>query len=167
LAGHAVAFLGHDLDAGQTAVERAIFLNPNSAWVLGRSGWVHNYLGDFDVARDHFTRAIRLSPIDLHLHHFRTGLAMALSFGEPTELEQALELVGKVLAGTPNNYTALQGRIEALVMLRRAEEAKETARTLLSMFPQTSISGWRRRWPHRQVIVDRMVQIYRTVGIPE
>jgi adenylate cyclase len=57
----AVAGLGHNLDAAHAAIDRALVLNGNSAGVLSTSGWLHSYLGDFDVAQDHFTRAIRLS----------------------------------------------------------------------------------------------------------
>jgi adenylate cyclase len=90
-AAWAVAYLGHDLDAAQAAVDRALVLNGNSAAVLGTSGWVHYDLGDFGTARDHFTRAIRLSPLDPLLHSFQSGLASALSFGEPAEPARALD----------------------------------------------------------------------------
>jgi adenylate cyclase len=79
----ALAYLGRDLDAAQAAADRALVLNGNSAGVLGASGWVCFFLGDFATARDHFTRAIRLSPLDPYLHVLHSGLAAALSFGEP------------------------------------------------------------------------------------
>jgi adenylate cyclase len=166
-AAFAIAHLGHDLDAAQAAVDRALVLNGNSAGVLSISGWVRNFLGDFGTARDHFTRAIRLSPLDPFLHAFQGGLAMALSFGEPADLEQALELVNKALQVAPTHYGSLQGRIERLVMMGRIAEAKEAARTLMSFYPQSRISVWRRRWPHRPAVVERMVQLYRAAGIPE
>jgi len=125
------------------------------------------FLGDFDVARDHFTRAIRLSPLDPLLSMFRPGLAMALSFAEPAEPERALDLINKVLQGAPSAYVALQVRISVLVMMGRIAEAKEAARTIMSFYPQSRISAWRHRWPHRPAIVERMVQIYRAAGIPE
>ena len=163
----AVAHLGHDLDAAQAALDRALVLNGNSAGVLSISGQVRNFLGDFGTARDHFTSAIRLSPLDPLLHVFRAGLAMALSFGEPPEPEQALDLANNALQGAPSHYGSLQARIEVLVLMGRIAEAKEAARTLMSFYPQTRISAWRLRWPHRPAIVEKMVQIYRAVGIPE
>jgi adenylate cyclase len=163
----ALAHLEHDLDAAQAAIDRALVLNGDSAGVLGASGWVHNFLGDFVTARDHFTRAIRLSPLDPLLVLYRAGLAMALAFGEPAELGQALDLTDRVLQGTPSNYPALQIRIETLVILGHLQEAQEAARTFMSFYPQSSISAWRLRWPHRRAIVERMVQLYRAAGIPE
>ena len=110
LAGYAVGHIGHDLDAARTALDRAIALNGNSAAVLGSSGWLRNFLGEFSVARDHFTRAMRLSPLDPNLDTWRAGLAMALSFGEPAELEPALDLVNKVLQGTRQSLPKLAGQ---------------------------------------------------------
>jgi adenylate cyclase len=129
-------------------------LNGDSAGVLGTSGWVHNFLGDFVKARDHFTRAIRLSPLDPLLGIYRSGLAMALAFGEPAELEQALNLTDRVLQGTPSNYPALQTRIQTLIILGRLREAQEAVGALMSFYPQSSISAWRLRWPHRSAIVE-------------
>jgi adenylate cyclase len=163
----AVAILGHDLDAAHAAIDRALVLNGNSAGVLGTSGWVHFYRGDFDVARDHYTRAIRLSPLDPLLDAFQSGLAGAQSFGEPAELEQALDLLDKVLQRAPRSFPALQGRIEALVMMGRITEAKEAARALMSFYPRFSISTFQLRAPHRPAILDKHVQIYRAAGIPE
>jgi adenylate cyclase len=163
----AVAHLGHDLDAAQVAIDRALVLNGNSAAVLSASGSLRFFLGDFGTARDHFTRAIRLSPLDPFLHLFQTGLAGALVFGEPAEPARALDLFGRVLQGAPSNHVALQGRVATLIIMGRIAEAKDAARTLMSFYPQTSISAWRVRWPHRQAVVERMVQIYRAAGIPE
>jgi adenylate cyclase len=163
----AVAYLGHDLNAAQEAVDQALVLNGNSAGVLGTSGWVHFFLGDFDVARNHFACAIRLSPLDPRLHVSQAGLAMSLSFGQSAELEPALDLAEKVLHRAPSYYPALQARIEALVMMGRIAEAKEAAGSLISFYPHFSISAWRLRAPHRPAIIDRHVQIYRAAGIPE
>jgi adenylate cyclase len=166
-AAYALAYLGRDLDAALAAVDRALVLNGNLAGVLGTSGWMHFSAGDFGIARDHFTRAIRLSPLDPFLHHFQAGLAGALSFGEPAEPARALDLVDRVLQGEPSHYSALQGRIDALVMLGRLPEAKEAARTLMSFYPGFSISFFELRVPHRPAVLDKHVQIYRAAGIPE
>jgi tetratricopeptide (TPR) repeat protein len=92
---------------------------------------------------------------------------MTLSFGEPPELEQALDLAEKALQGAPAHYSALQARIGVLVMLGRLPEAQETARTLMSFYPQASIATWRLMWPHRPAIIKKMIQLYRAAGIPE
>ena len=167
LSAFPIAYLEHDLDAAQAAADRALVLNGNSATVLAGSGYIRGFLGDFATARGHFRRAIRLSPLDTFLNTFRAWLAMALSLGEPPELEQALDVTKKALQETPRHYSALQSRIVVLVLLGRLSEAQETARTLMSFYPQSSISNWRRQWPHPPALVERLVQIYRAGGVPE
>jgi adenylate cyclase len=167
LAGHAVAFFAHDLDAGRAALERAITLNGNSAQILGSNGWLRLYAGDFDVARDHFTRAMRLSPLDPELYFFQTGLAEALVLGEPAEPSRGLELVQKALVGRPNWRAALQARIFCLVRLGRLDEATDTARQFLVIWPDFSLSAFRRRTPFRADIFDMMLEMLRQAGLPE
>ncbi len=167
LAGFAVASIGHDLDAGRIALDRALLLNANSAQILGSSGWLRYFMGDHHVSADHFTRAIRLSPLDPELYTFRTGLAGALVLSDPAQPERALEIMQAALAERPDARTALQCRIECLVLLGRLDEAKQTARHLLEVWPQSSISAWRRRWPHRREVADAAFALYRAAGIPE
>jgi tetratricopeptide (TPR) repeat protein len=167
LAGVVVAYLAHDLDAGRAALDRAITLNANSAQILGYSGWVRLYLGDFDVARDHLTRAMRLSPLDPELYVFQTGLAVSLALGEPAEPERGLDLVEKALDRRPNWDSALLARIYCLVRLGRLKEAKETARQLLAASSQSTLSAFRRRLPHRAQVVDAIIGLLRQAGYPE
>jgi adenylate cyclase len=165
LAGHAVAWLARDLDAGRTALDRAVTLNTNSAQILGSSGWVRLYLGDFHVARDHFTWAMRLSPLDPELYFFQAGLAFAL--GEPADPERGLDLAQQALVGRLNWRSALQPRIYCLLRLGRLDEARETARQLLANWPGETLSALRCRSPHRAHVVDMGIALLRQAGIPE
>jgi len=45
-------------------LEKALTLDPNSAWAWNRSGWLESYLDRADTAIEHFERALRLSPFD-------------------------------------------------------------------------------------------------------
>ena len=49
-AGHALAFLARDRDAGVAATDRALALAPNSAQVLLINGWVRTYVSDPETA---------------------------------------------------------------------------------------------------------------------
>ncbi len=167
LAGCAVARLTHDLDAGRAALDRAIALNANSAQILGVSGRVRLWLGDFDVARDHFTRAMRLSPLDPEMYLFQTGLAQTLLRGEPAEPERALDLVQKALVARPNWRIGLFVRVQCLVTLGRLDEAKETMRQVLAVWPGATLSAFRQRLPHRAQFADTTVGLLRQAGMPE
>jgi adenylate cyclase len=45
-------------------LEKALAMDPNSAWAWNRSGWLESYLDRADAAIEHFERALRLSPFD-------------------------------------------------------------------------------------------------------
>ena len=48
---------------GRAAIEKALAIDPNSAWAWTRSGYLHVYTQCPDRAIEHFRRAIRLSPL--------------------------------------------------------------------------------------------------------
>src|SRR5262249_37325936 len=63
-AGHVLAFVGGDLDAGVGFVDRALQVNPNLAMAWYFSGWLRNWLGKPSAAIEHFAHAMRQSPLD-------------------------------------------------------------------------------------------------------
>ena len=125
------------------------------------------WLADFDVARDHFTRALRLSPLDRELYSFQTGLAWALALGEHAEPEQGLDLAQKALVAKRNWRPALHVQICCLVMLGRLDEAKEMAQQELALWPNFTLSAWRPRLPQRARIMDTIFGLLRQAGSPE
>jgi adenylate cyclase len=56
-AGFTLALVVRDLDAAVAAVDRALVLNPNLAAAWYSSGWVRNWLGQSDLAIEHFAHA--------------------------------------------------------------------------------------------------------------
>jgi adenylate cyclase len=167
LAGWAVAYLAHDREAARAALDRAIALNPNSAQILGSSGWVRLYIGDFGMARDHFARAMRLSPLDPELFVFQTGLSMALVLGEPADPERGLALADKALVGRPNWAGANGARAHCLVRLGRLDEATETERQYLALHPGFTLTAYRLRSPFCPHVTDMIIDLHRQAGVPE
>jgi hypothetical protein len=45
-------------------MDRALLLNPNVAGAWAYSGWMKVFLGEPDLAIEHFSRAVRLNPLD-------------------------------------------------------------------------------------------------------
>jgi tetratricopeptide (TPR) repeat protein len=75
--------LGHvvgDLEGGAVLINRALVLNPNlaTAWLL--SGWIRAFLGEPEVAIEHLTLAMRLSPLDPLTFLAQGGIAWAHFF---------------------------------------------------------------------------------------
>ena len=69
-----------DLDDGGAMTDQALVLNPNlaTAWLL--SGYLKALLGKHEMAIEHLTRAMRLSPLDPEVFVARLGLAAAHLF---------------------------------------------------------------------------------------
>jgi tetratricopeptide (TPR) repeat protein len=65
-AGIALSFVVGDHDEGKVLTDRALALNPNSAWAWLFSGWVRVWLGEPEAAIDRVSRALRLNPTDPH-----------------------------------------------------------------------------------------------------
>jgi adenylate cyclase len=165
-AGWTLALLAHDRDAARAVLDRAITLHANSAPILGSSGWVRSFQGDFASARDQFTRAMRLSPLDPEFNLFQTGLAVALIFEETTGPEVGRELTRKALIAKPNRRETLTAQICCLVRLGRYLEAEETARQILSLWPRFTLSAFRRRTPFNPADAERFIDLMRQAGVP-
>ena len=75
--GHALAILTGDVAGGIALLDRALVLNPNlaSAWFL--AGFLRTWNGEPDAAIEHFTRAMRMSPLDRELYRMQAELAAA------------------------------------------------------------------------------------------
>jgi tetratricopeptide (TPR) repeat protein len=76
-AGGCLAQVTQELDAGIALVDRACELNPNFATAWSTSAWVRNFRGEAEIAIEHATRAMRLSPLDPESHHMDTAMGFA------------------------------------------------------------------------------------------
>jgi adenylate cyclase len=76
-AAHALALMAREYEVPIACMDRALQLNPNSANVLMRSGFLRTWISDADGAIDHFTRSIRLTPLDPQIGYHYIGLASA------------------------------------------------------------------------------------------
>ena len=80
-AGHALGHLAGDIEGGIALLDRAALLNPNlaAAWFLSGASF-RAWRGNSEGAIEHFTRAMRLSPLDLEIYRMQAGMAVAHLF---------------------------------------------------------------------------------------
>jgi adenylate cyclase len=165
-AAHVLAWLAHEYDASLVAMDRALQLNPNAADILVRSGWLRNWVGDADRAIEHFSRAIRLNPLDPLLGYAYGGLAYSHIFKE--NYEQALQFARRTSNELPRWVASWIGLAIAAAYLGRAQEVKEAKERLLEIIPNYSIAvargqrAFRDGWIH-----DRLDNGLRLAGLPE
>jgi TolB-like protein/class 3 adenylate cyclase len=166
MAGHAVAFLGLDLAAGRAAIDRALKINPNSAHIMNTSGWVRLFAGEWAAARDDFSRAMRLSPLDPERRFALIGLASASV--ELGEAEHALDLIRQGIAAGHGEGFGRGHMLHCLVLLGRMEEAREVAGKILESSPGYSLADVRNSMvPYDSFYQARRLASYRAAGIPE
>jgi len=143
--GIVLARFDRHLHAGAALIDRALVLNPNLAAAWFTSGWVRNYLGEPELAIEHFMRAKRLSPLDPLVHVMHNGIAAAhflagrydaaSSWAEKTLLDKPNFLPGMRMAAASH---ALAGRLgdaqEAMGRMRQIDAALRIA-TLTDFYP--------------------------------
>ncbi len=166
MAAFVLTIVGHDYDGGRRAAERAIDLNPNSASICWKVGWVIMFAGDPELALPVFERSLRLSPSDPQASFLLNGMAMChLVLGSP---EEAFECASKAEAVSPNIDVTYYIIISACGYLGREQEAKRTIKKLLTLAPGLTVSNFGPRMPFRNAEhLDILLEGFRKGGLPE
>ena len=146
-------------------LERAIALDPNSAWALSRLGWLDVYADRPDEAKVHFEKAMRLSPLDPINFNNLVGLASARAVGG--EDTAAADMFIRALQERPNAVWINRNLSAALYGAGRIEEAKASIAVLRAAYPNFSIQKFREAMVFSPHTLDRMCDQMRALGIPE
>jgi TolB-like protein len=164
--GHALAHLDGDLDGGIALLDRALVLNPNlaAAWFLG--GFLRLWHGEPDEAVEHFSRAMRLSPLDPELYRMQAGMAVAHYFAG--DLGGALSWAEKAAREMPD-FTMVIGVIAASHALSgRQEEADRAMARFRDLDPKLRLSTLNEWLPiHRPQHLAALADGLRKAGLPE
>jgi TolB-like protein/class 3 adenylate cyclase len=164
--GHALGFLGDDLEGGIECIDRALVLNPNLAIAWYLSGWLRIYRGEPEVAIEHLAHAMRLSPLDPTLFNMQAGMGIAhflagrlddaSSWAEKASRDQTDYAVAPAIAAASH---ALAGRLE---------KARQAMERLRQDFPTVRVSNLRDWLPIRQPEhFTRWADGLRKAGLPE
>ncbi|MGE7152186.1 tetratricopeptide repeat protein [Methylorubrum rhodesianum] len=163
MAGHTLAFLAQDYDAALDLLDRSLVLNPNSAAAYERSGWVRCYVGEPELAADHFRAAKRQSPLDPTTFRFESGLGLALCMAGAHE--EALAWLDRSMAEDPGWTSTHRVRAASLAWLGRQVEAEAAAARFMALEPSYRIARAMRLY-RPSVGKDRFVEGMRRAGVP-
>jgi adenylate cyclase len=161
-AAHTIA---RDLRIAAEHLERALSLDPNSAWAWSRSGWLNVHRGCPELAIQQFERAIRLSPFDPAGFACFFGIACACFL--EGQYDEAVEWSHKGLSQQPEAAWQLRVLVPALIHAGRREEAHQAFETLMKHYPGLTISKVRNALPFAAEMVERIVDGLRQTGLPE
>jgi len=165
-AAFAIGHLNLDLATAIPWLDRAIALNPNSAWGFGRGAIVRNFAGDYGTAADHADRAIRLSPFDNHIFTFSKARGDSHLFRR--QAPDAVEWLRRSAQENPRHAPTFLHLGSALAHAGQKEEAGAAIRRLLQLRPISSVR-WQQqhRLYHRLSDYEYMLEGARVAGLPE
>jgi adenylate cyclase len=165
MGGWTIANLAGEHAAGATAVERALVLNPYSAYAWMASGYVSCYRNQPGPAIEAFQRAIRLSPLDPHSWDFAAGLAFAhLLAGR---YEEAIEWAERSLRELPHFPPTIRTMVVCCAHVGRITEARAWLDRLLALQPGLTIAKIRASPAYSPELQSMRVEGFRKAGLPE
>src|SRR5579871_3963344 len=165
-AGHAVAYVAEDLDAGARFIDRALELNPNLASAWFHSGWLRIWLGDPDTAIQHFARFRRMSPVDPLL--MRTNCGIAFAHVLAGRYDEASSHAEQALNENPDSHQALRMAAMSHALAGRMERAQEMMERLRQIDPGLRVSNLKDLTPlRRPEDTTRYAEGMRKAGLPE
>ena len=166
-AGYVLAYVGHDLDAAASALDRAIELNPSSANSWHYRGMVGVWLGETLRTIEYVSRAMRLSPVDPLMYEMQSSIAHG--YLHSNEFKAGAQWAERALSERPVFGSALRVAAACYGLAGRREEARGVVDRLLEADPSLRVSNLRERLgPYRlEASFVRYEQGLRLAGVPE
>jgi adenylate cyclase len=127
-----------DYDRATALIEKALALDPNSAWAWTRSGFLNVYKGHPELAMEHFQRAMRLSPLDPM--HFYSLFGIGHAHFAKGDYDKAVEAFERGLSEQPSAFFAYRPLTASYANANRVEEARRSLAVLLRAYPGLTIS---------------------------
>jgi adenylate cyclase len=152
----------------QTALyllEKALVLDPNSAWTWNRSGWLRTFRDDPETGIAHFERAIRLSPFDPMIFNSYAGIGDAhFVTGHYAEAIRWLEKarLAHPKAAWINRFLAASYALDG-----RRQEAEACVQRLLTTYPGLTVTAVKAAPPFSQEVIARLCEGLQQAGLPE
>jgi adenylate cyclase len=153
------------VDLGLTAVEKALMLDPNSAWAWLRSGWSNTYMRRYDTAIEHFQRAMRLSPLDPM--RFSALIGIGAAYLAKDRWDEAAQWIEKGLCERPDAAWGYRLLTAAYAAANRLEDAKQAAARFLDAYPDMTVSKAIELTPPSSPLRERIAEGLRKAGLPE
>jgi TolB-like protein len=171
IAGEIMVRFGRDLSGGMALLDRSLELNPNNAFALGVAAGLRAYSGDTATAISLLDRCARHNPLD---QNYRLCCGYMITYFVAGEYERAVEWSAKTLLALPHSTLALRYRAASLGQLGRLQAGREVVQHLLAVFPNFTISRYRRHLEFyltnvfgTPVVAEALCEGLRQCGAPE
>lgn len=160
-----VRVLGFRYDEATRAIERALELSPHLIAVQYSAATLRLMLGETDASIAHWTRCVRISPLDPLKSMFTVGLGAAHMLAG--RYEQALAAAQQAVQESPNYAMGQRLLVANLGFLGRMDEARTAARRMLELIPAFTVFKYLSVAPYQSAEFRRKsAEIYRSAGVP-
>jgi adenylate cyclase len=146
-------------------LERAVSIDPNSAWAWSRLGWLEAYGANYEAALPHFEKARRLSPFDPL--NFNTYVGMASALEGAGRYDEAVAYFEKALHERPQATWIYRSYVSALVGAGRMDQARQAFGKLIAAYPDLTATKVRQAMVFTTEFMDRMIANLKQVGLPD
>jgi len=160
-----VTVTGFRYDEALHAIDRALSLTTNLAFVTYVAGIVRLCVGDGDAAIPHFERTMHLSPLDPGKSAAIAGIAVA--HNACGRCQEGLVMAERAIRESPNYAFAHLAKTVALAFLGRIDEAKFAAARLLEVAPEFTVSRYMSTmatWDPARL--EKIARMLRAAGVP-
>lgn len=140
--------------AARVLLERAVALDPNSAWGWSRIGWLETYADRPEQAKAHLEKALRLSPLDPMNFNNYVGLGSAHQVAG--EDNAAADMFLRALEERPNALWIHRNLAPALMAAGRMEEAQASFSTLMAAYPGLTVRKFKEAMVFSRPTLDRI-----------
>jgi len=165
-AGHTLAHVLGELEAGAALIDQALALDPNLASAWHFRGWVSIYLGQLETGIEHLAHAMRLSPFDPYLFAMQTGTATALFVAG--RHDEALSWAEKAIRLQSSFVGTIRIFAASSALMGRLEEARQAIARVRSIAPALRVSNLKNVVPFRQPEhLEKYADGLRKAGLPE
>jgi adenylate cyclase len=146
-------------------LDRALAIDPNSAWAWSRLAWIENYTDQPRKAIEKFEQALRLSPIDPMNFNNYAGMGSAREVAE--EYNEAAILYRRALEERPNATWIYRNLASSLAGAGRIDEAKKALAAMMQTYPDMTIYKFKQAMVFSGSALNRMADNLRKLGLPD
>jgi adenylate cyclase len=146
--GNALIIVVGNIEDGTAMIDRALQLNPNLAWGWLSSSFARLMLGEPEVAIDHASRAMRLSPQDPQM--FAMEIAIAVAHLSAGRFDQALSWAEKAVQERSNFFVGTCVVAASAALAGKLAQAEKAMVRLRELNPALRISNLKDMQPFRR-----------------
>jgi adenylate cyclase len=151
-----------DWDKATAEIQRAIDLEPGSAYGYGYLGSILIYAGRYEDAITYYKKAFRLSPRPMPI------FLMNLASGHTAvgQYDEAIKLLKTMVDKEPDQTRAHVGLAEAYVLSGKKDYARKEAAEVLRVDPTFSVESFYRNQPYKDTAeINRRIEALHQAGL--